>query len=152
MSHIIYVGQDMLGLASPGLYGLDEFYACEAAQRGHHYFFYDGDLDWLKPFEEQREESLKTALLGRYDPPPSERVNGWLLCGTPPEPGSYAWNPKGEKFVYLADGSWEKVEEPTPVGPTWQEKLAAKIFCPACFLPRFVPGHKLRGCNGEWGW
>jgi hypothetical protein len=35
-----------------------------------------------------------------------------------------------------------------PAPPTWQEKLIARIMCPACFLPLFVPGHKFRGCKG----
>lgn len=60
--HIIYVGEDMLGHTSPGIYGLDEEYAREGAERGHHYFFYDGNLEWLKPFEEERLQSLQSVV------------------------------------------------------------------------------------------
>ena len=31
--------------------------------------------------------------------------------------------------------------------PPLGERLAAAVFCPACLLPRFVPGHRLRGCR-----
>jgi hypothetical protein len=31
--------------------------------------------------------------------------------------------------------------------PTLGERIAARLMCPACLLPRVVPGHRLRGCR-----
>ncbi len=76
-----------------------------------------------------------------------EVVNGWHLCGPPPTPGNVVWNPAGERFVYQEDGTWLKI--PTPeIKVSKGERIAAFFMCPACFLPRFVPGHKIRGCEG----
>lgn len=77
----------------------------------------------------------------------SGKPEGWVLCGhNPPEDGDVAWNPQGDKYMWVA-GAWRYVEPERTAPPTWQEKLAAKLLCPACFLPRFIPGHKLRGCD-----
>jgi hypothetical protein len=32
-------------------------------------------------------------------------------------------------------------------GPPLGERVAAALMCPACLLPRVVPGHRLRGCR-----
>lgn len=71
---------------------------------------------------------------------------GVTLCGVP-EPGDVMYSPDGDKYVVKENGMLEFIEPEPKRGPSWSEKLAARIFCPACFLPLFVPGHKFKGCN-----
>lgn len=102
---IIFVGPDMLGRDSPGLFTAGEEWAQFLAEYDgpseRNYFFYEGDLAWLDEYQVMREEALVEAIR-RYKPPPA---------------------------------------------PSLGERIAAKLFCSACLLPKFVPGHKIRGCN-----
>lgn len=34
-----------------------------------------------------------------------------------------------------------------PVRTPVAERVAGQLMCPACLLPRIVPGHRLRGCR-----
>ena len=141
---IIYVGLDMLGRVNPGIVNVEseesEEYIYDFAERGHHYFYYEGDLSWLDEFSKARLEALEEWKEQLRTRPPG------LLCGShPPENGDVFWDPQGNKHMWLA-GEWRPVAPEPSAPPTWQEKLVAKVFCPACFLPRFIPGHKFRGC------
>lgn len=68
-----------------------------------------------------------------------------FTCGEPPKDGEYVW--QGDK-QYMVVGDLLVPVATADYKPSLGEKIAAKLMCPACLLPRFVPGHSFRGCQG----
>ena len=87
--------------------------------------------------------------------PPAEKIRpddvpGLTICGYP-KPGDIIWTGTDVQYQMSGDGYMYLVDEVETVTPkvSWSAKLAAKLMCPACFLPRFFPGHGVRGCKGD---
>ena len=72
---ICAVGVDMIGRTTVGLYELEEEYALEAAERGHHYFYHPADdLVWLEDYKELRMQALEEWI--RLQQPPRRKKTG----------------------------------------------------------------------------
>lgn len=69
---------------------------------------------------------------------------GLFRCGEPPSEGEYVWRPDGK---YMVVGELLVPVDEGFTKPSFGEQLATKLLCPACFLPRFIPGHRFRGCD-----
>lgn len=71
---------------------------------------------------------------------------GIVLCGAPPRPGDVLYSPDGDKYLMLENGVLDLISKPVR-RLSLREKVVSKFFCGACLIPRFVPGHKFRGCD-----
>lgn len=70
------------------------------------------------------------------------------ICGYP-RPGEIIWTGRNIRYRMSDDGYMYLIEDEDPYKPSLGERIAAKLLCPACLLPRFFPGHGFRGCNGD---
>lgn len=105
------------------------------------------DEDDIKKFVEFIQESPMI----QFNNNPKLSQLGFPICGKKPGPGERVW--AGDIEYTVADDGESLIEVyKSEFKVSIGERIAAFFFCPACFLPRFVPGHKFRGCNGEYGW
>lgn len=65
-------------------------------------------------------------------------------CGTPPKPGETLWI--GDRKNVMTEAGPRPIEVQPP-RRSIPERIAVWLICPACLLPTFIPGHRLRGCT-----